>query len=606
MLAPDQRHVLLDLLRPPVGYELDGAVGTTFTLDLEAALIAPLAFAAFRIGDTRDPIAVMEAVRSAAGRLDIFCQGGQIVAPSTPSALVAFAEPMIHDVRRPRPGRLFHPKVWFLRFVAEGEAPTVRLLCLTRNLTKDTSWDVALRLDGVEERAPKASNRPISDLIRALPTMAVHALPADRAERVDALAESARRAGWESPEGFKSAVGFWAFGLGGPAPSPNFDGYRNLVVSPFLNGEGLATVAPSARSSVTVVSTTEDLDALTPGEPDHIEDFRVVSAAADLANPDDQELVARDDGSRLSGLHAKLYVVERNRAAHVFVGSANATGAAFGGNVEFLVELVGGATRFGVDRFLADEGGLGSILETYVPADAKEPDATDEAIRRLENALRDSAEVPLTAVVSPDNGSFVERIEGAPLRLSSDIDGRIELLTKPGRGAAIDHDLPVSAVLGPVDLDEITPFVVLRLTMTLPGGATVARASVLRAQLVGDPGGRLDEILARQVDTPEKFLRFLLLLLGFADSGVLGDGADGDGSGVFRSFARGNNGIFELLVRAATERPGVFDDLQRIVPNLQKTERGRAALPEGFDELWAVIEAARPDLERLRRSVVQR
>lgn len=602
MLAPDHRHVLLDLLRPPAGYELDGAVGTTFTLDLEAALVAPLAFAAFRIADTRDPIAVMEAVRSAADRLDIFCQGGQIAAPAAASALVAFAEPMIHDVRRPRPGRLFHPKVWFLRFLADDEAPAVRLLCLTRNLTKDTSWDVALRLDGVEERAPKAANRPVSDLIRALPTMAVHELPAHRKRRIEGLAESARRARWEAPEGFKSDVNFWAFGLGGSQPTPQFDGYRHLVVAPFLNAKGLATVAPNARSSVTVVSTTEDLDALGSDRPAHVEDIRVVSASADLADPDDQELVARDDRSRLSGLHAKLYVVERNRSAHVFIGSANATDAAFGGNVEFLVELVGGATRFGVDRFLADEGGLGSLIETYAPGESAEPDATDEALWRLENALRDAAAVPLTATVVPGEGTYSERIEGAPLRLPADMVGRIELLTRPGRGATVDHDQPVSAVLGPVDLDEITPFVVLRLATTLPGGGSVTRSSVLRAHLVDEPDGRLDEILARQVDTPEKFLRFLLLLLGFADTGTLGEGVDGDGSGVFRSFARGNNGLFELLVRAATERPAVFDDLQRIVPKLQKTERGRAALPEGFDELWEIIDAARPDLERLRRA----
>ena len=38
MLAPDDRSVLLDLLRPPPGSSLDVAVATTFTLDLEAAL----------------------------------------------------------------------------------------------------------------------------------------------------------------------------------------------------------------------------------------------------------------------------------------------------------------------------------------------------------------------------------------------------------------------------------------------------------------------------------------------------------------------------------------------------------------------------------------
>ena len=47
MLAPDNRALLLDALRPPPGCSLDRAVATTFTLDLETALMVPLALAGF-------------------------------------------------------------------------------------------------------------------------------------------------------------------------------------------------------------------------------------------------------------------------------------------------------------------------------------------------------------------------------------------------------------------------------------------------------------------------------------------------------------------------------------------------------------------------------
>src|SRR6266511_2099160 len=103
MLAPDGRAILLDALRPPPGYGLGRAVATTFTLDLTAALVVPLAFATSQLGDSRDPIAVMEAVRSCAERVDVFCQAGNIVVPRQASDLVAFVEPMVHQVRRARP-----------------------------------------------------------------------------------------------------------------------------------------------------------------------------------------------------------------------------------------------------------------------------------------------------------------------------------------------------------------------------------------------------------------------------------------------------------------------------------------------------------------------
>ena len=44
MLAPDSREVLMDALRPPMGWRVDRVVATTYTLDLLALLTAPLAF----------------------------------------------------------------------------------------------------------------------------------------------------------------------------------------------------------------------------------------------------------------------------------------------------------------------------------------------------------------------------------------------------------------------------------------------------------------------------------------------------------------------------------------------------------------------------------
>ena len=49
MLEPESRLMLLDALRPPPGYRFDRAIGTTFTLDLVALLVTPVAFALFDV-----------------------------------------------------------------------------------------------------------------------------------------------------------------------------------------------------------------------------------------------------------------------------------------------------------------------------------------------------------------------------------------------------------------------------------------------------------------------------------------------------------------------------------------------------------------------------
>ena len=597
MLAPDHRHVLLDLLRPPPGYVLDGAVGTTFTLGLETALVVPLAFASFRLSTTSDPIAVMEAVRAASEKVDLFCQAGQISVPRQATGLFAFLEPMVHDVRRP-PGHLFHPKVWFLRYVAEDEPPAVRLLCLTRNLTDDASWDVALRLDGSEESRPKAANRPLADFLLALPAMTVQELDPARVARIEALAQSARRAEWEGPDDVNQPPVFWPLGLPGRSLTPDFSGYRHLVVAPFMNAEGLDVVAPSPASEVSVVSRVEDLDQLATDIVDTLAETLVVSAAADLDDPEapTEELTDRD---RLVGLHAKLYVVERNRSAHVFIGSANATGAAFGGNVEFLVELVGGATRLGAKRFLDPDGGLGTILEPYSPSGAGAVDPIDEALQMLRNTLRAIAEHRFTSTVTRAGERYEQRVESGAITISDGVDVSVELLTLPGTAAALQAGADFDETLGPVDIDQVTPFLVVHATTAGPSGEELRQATVIRSELRNDPVERLDEILARQVDTPEKFLRFLLLILGITDPAALVDHGVAGSSGSWMANGR-SNGIFELLARAVADRPQVLDDLDRLIPRLRATETGVAVLPDGFDKLWETIQQARPALMALR------
>lgn len=341
MLAPDARAVLLEQLRPPIGQRLDAAVATTFTLDLTAALVPPLAFAAFELTSTGDPIAVMEAVRSSADRLDIFCQAGQISVPAQASDLLAFLEPAVHEVRRPKPGHLFHPKLWLLRYTGVGE-PTFRLLSLTRNLTHDHSWDVTLRLDGRSSARRQAANGPLADLVRALPGLATRSLPTDRQERLLGLAADLRRVVWELPDDV-AELRFHVLGLRRSRPELDFRGYRHLVVAPFVNDAGLELVAPPGSPDVTLVSRVEDLDRLRRTTLDRLRSLRVVTALAGVNESGDG--VDGTEQNILAGLHAKLFVVERNRRAHLFIGSANATDAAFRGNVEVLVELVGGASR---------------------------------------------------------------------------------------------------------------------------------------------------------------------------------------------------------------------------------------------------------------------
>ncbi|GAA0909931.1 phospholipase D family protein [Virgisporangium aurantiacum] len=570
MLPPDARSLLLEALRPPAGSTLSRAVATTFTLDLESLLIAPLAFAAHAARDSADPIAVLDSVRRCADRIDVFCQAGHMTVPSIRSSLVAFVERMVHPVGRPRPGRLFHPKLWLLRFDdAETGTASLRLLVLSRNLTADRSWDTCLRLDGVIGSRPIAANRPLFDLIQQAAGLATNPIDPSRRAAIDALCEDVHRAEWEYPEDVTD-VAFHAMGLS-RSTVPDFSGTRHLVVSPFCTEGGLKQCAPGQKT--TVVGRQEELDRLPDGALDGM-DVMVMDELAGLST--------EDGGDLLTGLHAKLYIVDYAQQARVFVGSANATDAAYGGNVELLVELAGSRNRLGIDTMVGDAAPFKTLLEPY---ERREP-LDNDADQALTDLLRDIAAIPLTAAVS---GSYVEHVTSSdPMPVLDGVRVTAQLYTRRGVALTLTGGQPVDAQFGGLPLLDVTPFVVI----TADDAKGNRQKTVVLARMIGDPADRLDHVLAHQIDTPEKFMRFLMLLLGLGDDPVAAMGAEkGGGAGMW--LARSGSGVLELLLTALADRPAQIDDLGRLIERLQATEQGRSLMPPGFPELWATVKEAR-------------
>src|SRR5690606_4735009 len=106
-------------------------------------------FSSLGLRGTHDPVAILSVLREVGSRIDLFCQAGQIAVPRQSSALLALVERTVHQMRPPRPGHLFHPKVWVCKYVpdrgdqsgdgsSDGNDARYRLLVLSRNLTDDS------------------------------------------------------------------------------------------------------------------------------------------------------------------------------------------------------------------------------------------------------------------------------------------------------------------------------------------------------------------------------------------------------------------------------------------------------------------------------------
>ena len=123
MLDPQDRVLFTEALRPPEGYELSWAIGTTYTLDLVAAVAAPLAFALFdREQDDASQggpgaIPLLEALRRYADRLTVFVQAGRIAVPKPQQFLLSYLEDSIIEADGADQRRAVS---------SEGLAPSVR------------------------------------------------------------------------------------------------------------------------------------------------------------------------------------------------------------------------------------------------------------------------------------------------------------------------------------------------------------------------------------------------------------------------------------------------------------------------------------------------
>ena len=615
MLDPDDRRHLLESLHPPLGYELDHAICTTFSLDLLALLIAPLAFTLFDWEDDNgnlnsDPLALLETLRRYAGRVSIFCQAGQISVPKGSHQLYGYLEKSIFAVMPPHEQGVFHPKVWVLRFTAPEAQTRYRFLCLSRNLTFDRSWDTAIVLDGVLANRQKAfsTNHPLGDFIAALPDLALRPIPDQIQSTVDLIQHELRRVSFELPEGFDE-ISFWPLGFKGARRWPfetRID--RMLILSPFVSDGFLSRIAKNGQGHI-LVSRNEEIDTLAHATLKCFERVYLLSPAADPEEDGGAEH-EKGTGESLSGLHAKLFIADAGWNANVWTGSANATDAAFKSNVEFLVQLPGKKSRVGINTLIPQTGersGFMKLLQEYSPdLDATVTDLqmkvledTATEVRRRLAVMRLTANVK--ALEQQDNFQIqISHHEDNFFHFPAGVSVRCWPITlSEGMGVGVWKEPGIFAEFSQVSFEALTSFFAFEITASNNEKKFNCRF-VLNLLLEGAPEDRAERIMQSLLKTRDQVLKFILMLLaeggGDAYQAIL-TGRSLFSGGAGNGSAGAGIPLFETLVRTLERNPATLDQIAHLVDDLKKTKDGTLLLPEGFDEIWKPIWTTR---ERIR------
>lgn len=666
MLEPDSRQLLGEALRPPAGFHFDRAIGTTFSLNLMALLTMPVAFTMFdrpkRDGRVEpDPLALLQAIRRFAGRMHLFCQAGQIAVPKRHHLLFANLEDSIIEVTPPNEHGVFHPKITVLRFVGDMSAlpedhpdheayePVVRyrLLCSSRNLTFDRSWDTMLVLEGeLASHRQRAfhRNRPLGQFIDSLPELAIRSITPAVRDNCRQVADELRRVDFELPEGFDD-LAFWPLGLEDNTDWPFIaEMDRVLVVSPFVSDDLLCWLETRMERRI-LVSRPESLDELRADTVDSFETYLLHPAAEEptqQADANEEAVTPNEPASdkhdqptddehdvfeELTGLHAKLFVADRGRKTHLWTGSANATDAAFSHNIEFLVELQGPRRLFGVNKLVRrdDERDdtttaalhFDDLLDAYQRP--SEPVKVDhdarEAERLADRARRTIAAADFAIYVEPWDTEHLNSEHQDQFRLvirrrfranKAPWDKRISVncrpVTLPTHAAVRLPRQPTEAdaTFGPVSFKAITAFVAFDV-VARAGRARHTATFVLNLPLHDAPADRDQRLLTALLENREQLLRYLLMLLAEDehDLRAMTESLEPIGGNPIETNETDSEldlPLLEPLLKALEHQPERLDQIARLVDDLSRHEQGRTLLPEGFAQMWQPIWAARQEV----------
>ncbi len=589
MLQPSNRLTLIDAMRPPSGFGFAAAMGVTYTLDLRALLAAPAAFALTGSdgitddGTEHEPIELIHALRSHARKLTVLSQVGEIALP--PSRRVfAFLEQAVIPVRAPR-GGVVHPKAWVLRYEALDDAreQRLRVLIASRNLTFDASWDTIVRLD----ESPSGDGADLGalgalfeDLLKTAPAAE---RSTDHTERVASLSAAMRAARFALPQGVDE-LHLHALGLV-PKPSPlPAEADRSLVISPFVSDDFLTQVRPAPLDEL--VSRPESLHPLDPGALDGAgcTTYAFDDGSSVELGSGQERLSDGDPGRPLVGLHAKVFAFEQDGQAHVFLGSANATRAAFTSNVEVLVELVGSVEDLGIDRLCGGTGDEPELRSLFVPYTRREPPSEEPETAGLDGARHAIARLSIEGHVEESGAGWAVTYrspEPVPDIAATTID--CWPLASAGNRRRVPPGAPLD-VRFETTIEAISGF----LAFEISDDAGTLTRFVVPVPLHGVPEQRERLLLRALVGSAERFLRYLLALL--EEDPVQADfldALDGVGRGMTAADAvsAASLPVLEKLLRTLRRDPAKLVALHPLVADLAADD----ALPPGFAELWATI-----------------
>ncbi len=600
------------ILAPPARFYLDFAVGTTYSLDLDALVGASLSLGLSEETDSElmnNPVCLLEALRSVGDKVALFCEGGQIHMPSKVTSLYILLEKIVFTVKTAKRRGIaaypsFHPKFWLIRYKNNVGELKYRVIVLSRNLTFDRSWDITYYMDGKVVDTPSDKNEPVCDFLRYLLTQ----IPSGqngraKAKAIKKLINELPYVEFESPE--KEFYDFEFIPNGIKKADGNFYHFDEtklftetfqeiLIMSPFLSGDIIRSfnnrnersflqdtryVLITREMSLGKLSKEIAKGTITSKDISNFTIYTMRDKVIDgeTAISDDVQDIQKQD------IHAKVYMIRKYSNADLYLGSLNASHNAVYGNVEFMLRLRAKNRYLNLDKLSAslfgtEKDGSDNPFQTVTLQNAI-IDEDDEKKKALDGIIKSISRSRPTASVRPEEDHYSTLVHFGSCDIKNYCVEVRPLLSK--KAECFSEDILFSNL----SITQLSEFYVLSVS---DGQNSVERVLVIPT--AGLPEEREKAVVSSVVSNKDCFYRYIAFLLGddsilsALESRVVEESTFGDGTRQSYQVPA----LYEKMLQTAAVAPEKFKGVEY----LMKTIAEDGIIPEDFRKLYQTFKKA--------------
>nr|WP_291234800.1 phospholipase D family protein [Frisingicoccus sp.] len=589
-----------DLLLPPEGYVLEKAVGTTYSLDLEALTAIAITLGLkedTESGLLQNPISMLNALQKVSDKTMIFCEAGQIKLPGNPSPLNILLEKMVIPIALPKTKGMntypaFHPKTWILQYTNSEGMKKYRFAVLSRNMTFDRSWDISLCIDSSDDVNQKEKTVPIIDFLSFLRGQIKNTVQDAGKKRnaVRALMKDLENVSFSLEDReFGEEFQIMPLGIGSSAYQMSKDPlfcknewssdytFNDLVVfSPFLSASIIEHWNKKEHyitgTKRTLITRKSELSKL---QPDQVNRFKIYALKDDIVDGEDQISDEQEDKQK-QDIHAKIYLRRKYAETSLYLGSMNASFAAVNKNVEMMICLKTKNRYYNGDSFLKDifcgvpDNPANPFEEVSI--ENTKPDEGEDEGKVLEKVIKDICRLKMKASVV---------FNGEKYDVNVSVDGEIRDDWKKVRIAPLRRKVMMEfekdMTFTGLDMLQLTEFYHIQVA-----GEHETVSRIIMIPTTGFPDNRESAVVNSVVKDKRSFVEYVAFVLGEDYLLTMLEDKKLQRSGLAGKEVQQLPALYEKMLKTALEEPERLKEIDYLLKMITNTD----IIPDEFRELY--------------------